>query len=324
MSSPYFKSQIQELTSGSAVPQLPAKDLKKFRLPIINIKTQEKIEKIIADLEDKIKVNRQINQTLEAMAQALFKSWFVDFEPVKAKLSALTAGGSADDANLAAMSAISGKTTEQLLTLKTSNPDQYQQLYTTADLFPSEMVDSELGEIPKGWFFPNFDDLTIAKQGKYLSKEEQSEVLTNDFTVPVWGGNGVIGYSKTSTYSDPIVLMTCRGSNCGLIRFTISESWISNNSFACQAKVGGNFFLLQYFLNDDFSDCVSGSAQPQITYSALKTKRMRFPIETTVCCAYSFISHIFYEKIIQGIKENNELAAVRDAFLPKLLAGELL
>ena len=129
------KQRFEEITIGSTQKALTIVALKSIPLNLPNIEAQERIVTILNALDGKLKNNRQINQTLEAMAQALFKSWFVDFEPVKAKLSALAVGGSADDTNLAAMSSISGKTTEQLLTLKTANPDQYQQLTTTADLF---------------------------------------------------------------------------------------------------------------------------------------------------------------------------------------------
>ena len=82
MTSEYIKQQIDSLTSGSAVPQLPAKDLKKFQLPCIPINTQNAISEQIGAITDKINLNNRTNQTLEQMAQALFKSWFVDFDPV--------------------------------------------------------------------------------------------------------------------------------------------------------------------------------------------------------------------------------------------------
>jgi type I restriction enzyme S subunit len=82
MTSEYIKQQIDSLTSGSAVPQLPAKDLKKFQLPCIPINTQNAISEQIGTITDKINLNNRTNQTLEQMAQALFKSWFVDFDPV--------------------------------------------------------------------------------------------------------------------------------------------------------------------------------------------------------------------------------------------------
>lgn len=94
---------------------------------------------------EKIEHNQQINQTLEQIAQAIFKSWFVDFDPVKAKIAAKQNG---QDPERAAMCVISGKTDEELDQL---NPEQRQQLAATAALFPDELVDSELGGVPEGW-----------------------------------------------------------------------------------------------------------------------------------------------------------------------------
>jgi type I restriction enzyme, S subunit len=112
-------------------------------------------------LDDKIFLNRQINQTLEAMAQAIFKSWFVNFEPVKAKIAAIEAGENAEGITCAAMSAISGKTQEELDQFRAEQPYNYTQLKTTAELFPAAMQDSELGEIPEGW--------EVKKIGEYLN-----------------------------------------------------------------------------------------------------------------------------------------------------------
>lgn len=150
---------------------------------------QKKIARILGSIDDKIELNRRINQTLEQMAQAIFKSWFVDFDPVKAKIAAKQAGR---DPLRAAMCAISGKTDDELDALRNQenadrvNPKQsgrrnptieaddpiaadmlgygyrltqptpdsfsaYDQLAALAELFPDEMEESELGAVPKGW-----------------------------------------------------------------------------------------------------------------------------------------------------------------------------
>src|SRR5690606_29112217 len=123
--------------------------------------TLEQVENIWVNLSRKITLLSSINQTLEEMAQAIFKSWFVDFDPVKAKAQVIAQGGSEQDANLAAMQIISGKTRDQLAALEHTHPEQYTQLHTTARLFPSAFVDSELGEIPEGW--------EVASLGEYVS-----------------------------------------------------------------------------------------------------------------------------------------------------------
>ena len=99
-----------------------------------------RIENIYNSLDDKIELNRQMNKTLEAMAQAIFKSWFVDFDPVHAKGKCIANG---QDPEAAAIETICGQ-----------NPDllgDSEKLRHIASLFPSEFVESELGLIPKGW-----------------------------------------------------------------------------------------------------------------------------------------------------------------------------
>ncbi|MDW6180720.1 restriction endonuclease subunit S [Escherichia coli] len=115
---------------------------------------------VLKKFDDKILLNHQINHTLEQMAQALFKSWFVDFEPVKAKITALEAGGSQEDAMLAAMTAISGKDSDALVVFEREHPEQYAQLKATAELFPSAMQESEGRDIPKGWAVVKTEELT--------------------------------------------------------------------------------------------------------------------------------------------------------------------
>ncbi|HAV4464351.1 TPA: restriction endonuclease subunit S [Acinetobacter baumannii] len=145
LSSEHIKKQINSLTSGSAVPQLPARDIKKFELPKIPKKIQDRIDKIIGDLHFKIHINNQINQTLESIAQSIFKSWFIDFDPVRAKIAAKQEG---KDTELAAMCAISGKSEVEIQQM---SDDDFIELQATAALFPDELVESELGEVPKGW-----------------------------------------------------------------------------------------------------------------------------------------------------------------------------
>ncbi len=325
-SSFYFKSlsfrrQVLSLTTMTTRASLNNEMLERLTILLPPVEKQKEVAKILGDCHKKIELNRKTNQTLEQIAQALFKSWFVDFEPTRAKIAAKEAGASPEEIERAAMCAISGKTPEQLAQLP---PETQKNLKTTAALFPDSLVDSELGEIPAGWTLPFFDDLVVAKQGRYLSKDEMHILPSRDFQIPVWGGNGVLGYTTKKSYNEPIVLLTCRGSNCGLVRYTESEAWVSNNAFACLPNFGSTFFLLTYFRFESFDDCVSGSAQPQITYSALKTKKMKYPIESKLCNEFSRILDSSFLQILANSAEMKELADTRDLVLPRLLSGELI
>lgn len=140
-----FEEKILNNSSGSAQANISADGIGRVLIPALSLDSQLKIGMFIAAIDDKIDLNRRINQTLEAMAQAIFKSWFVDFDPVKAKIAAIQQGR---DPLRAAMTAISGKPDAELDAL---TPEQYEQLAATAVLFPEEMEESELGEFPRGW-----------------------------------------------------------------------------------------------------------------------------------------------------------------------------
>jgi len=143
-------------------------------------------------LDEKIELNRQTNQTLEQIAQTIFKSWFVDFEPVKAKIEAKQAFSSLslreragvreqDMIELAAMAAISGKTEEQL---KGLNDAALQQLKTSAVLFPDALVESELGEIPEGWSIRSMEELSsIVAMGPFGSNIKVSTFVNKGIPV---------------------------------------------------------------------------------------------------------------------------------------------
>src|SRR5690554_4340354 len=148
LQSPFVQQQISwNEGTGTTVSNVRIPVLKALQIPRRGHE-EPLIADILSSLTKKIRGNRRINQTLEQMAQAIFKSWFVDFEPVKAKIAVLEAGGSEEDALLAAMQAISGKGEAELTRHQAEQPEQYAELRATAELFPSAMQDSELGEIP--------------------------------------------------------------------------------------------------------------------------------------------------------------------------------
>jgi len=153
----FYKLESLDLNNyraGSGQPLLNQQILNSIQVSIPASEDDRiQIARVLAVIDDKIGLNRRINQTLEAMAQAIFKSWFVDFDPVKAKLAAIVEGR---DPLRAAMSAISGKSEAEIDTLP---PEQFEQLATTAALFPDEMEQSKLGEIPRGWSASPFGSL---------------------------------------------------------------------------------------------------------------------------------------------------------------------
>lgn len=149
--------------SGSVVSHIRVGNCDKFKIPLPPLSEQRAIAHILGSLDDKIELNRRMNQTLEEIAQAIFKSWFVDFEPVKAKQQAREAGKSATEIERAAMATISGSAIGQLDELP---KEKYQKLAETAALFPDEFEESELGLIPKGWKPTQLENMLELKYGK--------------------------------------------------------------------------------------------------------------------------------------------------------------
>ena len=176
----YFS--ILDLTpfiTGAVQPKLNKANLETIEIPVPPKDERLKINQVLNSFTNKIELNTQINQTLEQIAQALFKSWFVDFDPVKAKIAVLEAGGTAEAAELAAMGTIAAKSPEQLADMQQSQPEAYQQLTQTAALFPAAMEDSKLGEIPEGWRVSTLKNLS-EKISKGTTPRKADLVSAND------------------------------------------------------------------------------------------------------------------------------------------------
>ena len=312
----YFK-MIAESRSGT-FPQITFDSVSSLSLNIPDKETQQKILDIITPLDDKIELNTQINQTLEQIAQALFKSWFVDFDPVRAKVQALSDGLSLEQAELAAMQAISGKTAEELTALSQTQPDRYAELVETAKAFPCEMVEVDGGEVPKGWTFQYLKDISNIVYGKGLPKTK----LTNT-GYRVFGANGVIGYYSEFMYKNPQILIGCRGT-VGQVTVSTPFSFITNNSLIIEYENSliNRYYLEHYLRTLNLKEISSGSVQPQITIQNMSGVKLLTPNRETLSL-YEINVKDIYETMYQNQIENEKLTKVRDLLLPKLLTGEI-
>jgi type I restriction enzyme S subunit len=305
--------------------------IESLEVPKPNLSVQKSIADKLESLDNKITLNRQINQTLEAMAQALFKSWFVDFEPVKAKMAALSTGGNDDDANLAAMSAISGKSAQALLAMQTNQPEQYQQLYATAKLFPSEMVESELGEIPKGWEVKSLDDEFDVTMGQSPPGESYNELGEG---VPFFQGRTDFGfrYPTNRVYTTQPSRMAKSGDTLLSVRAPVGD--INKASHNCclgrglagiRHKSGCEAFTYYAMWNlsshfDSFDN--EGTVFGSINQKDLKSLKVIVSCEQ-IRKAFSTVANSFDEHIRVNSNQILNLQNLRDSLLPKLLSGEL-
>ena len=130
----------------------------------------------------------------------------------------------------------------------------------------------------EAWPTVPIGELFKLKQGTYLKPEDMGETQSDEFPFPVYGANGIIGYSNRKMYGERTTLVSCRGANCGVVHYTVPNVWISNNSIACVPK-GDIDPAFYYYVceNTDFGDVITGSAQPQITITNLSSKEFVRP-----------------------------------------------
>lgn len=194
LTSPVAKRKFDEVTIGSTQKALTIVALKSLELNLPPSEIQNQIVEMLDSLDGKLANNRQTNQTLEQIAQAIFKSWFVDFEPVKAKAFVKEKDGNELAQSLAAQAIICGVITlDQLQELENDYRGLEAQLHplitklfpneigldywspetlqTTAALFPDALVESELGEIPEGWRYSEIgNEVTVVGGGTPSTK----------------------------------------------------------------------------------------------------------------------------------------------------------
>lgn len=305
--------------SSTTMPSIKFSDFDSIIINLPSLEKQKTIVKKLNAFEDKIQLNTQINQTLEQIAQALFKSWFVNFDPVRAKVQALSDGLSLEQAELVAMQAISGKTPEELTALSQTQPERYAELAETAKAFPYEMVEVDGVEVPKGWEVKYLKDICNIVYGKNLPT---TKLIKEGY--PVFGGNGVIGYYDKFLYETPQTLVSCRGAASGKVLYSLPYSFVTNNSLVIEHEKSGlsYFYIYEVLKLQNLTELTSGSAQPQMTIANMAAVQILVPSEkiNEVCKKYL---GTLYNQIYQNNIENETLANTRDLLLPKLLSGEI-
>ena len=340
-----FISYIDGISGGTSV-QLNMKigDLSKysFDLPPLNI--QKEIANKLSDLDKKIQLNTQINQTLEQIAQTIFKSWFIDFDPVHAKAEALANGQTAEQATQAAMAVISGKNPEELHRLQTANPEQYQQLWEIAEAFPSG-VDEE--GVPRGWESKKVGEVAKIVKGKSYKSSELAPSKTALVTLKsfnrgggyrldglkeytgnykeeqeVFAGDLIIAYTDVTQAADVI----------GKPAMVMSDSRYEHLVISLDVGVvrpkneKHKYFLYCLAMTDTFqahthSFC-TGTTVLHLGKEAVPSFEFILPDNKLIELFDEFVLPIFV-RINNIIEENKSLEKIRDELLPKLLSGEV-
>ena len=332
---------------GSATKFLTKRILDDYEINLPNLDAQNYIARALWGLENKIQLNTQINQTLEQIAQALFKSWFVDFDPVRAKVQALSDGLSLEQAELAAMQTISGKTPEELTALSQTQPDRYAELAETAKAFPCEMVEVDGVEVPKGWEVKRIDEIANIIKGKSYKSSELEKSKTALVTLKsfnrgggyrldglkeytgkykpeqeVFAGELIIAYTDVTQAADVI----------GKPAMVMSDSNYQHLVISLDVSVVRPFNdVYKHFLY-----CLAMTESFQAHTKSFCTGTTVLHLGKDAVPSFEFINpgnellHVFYkqtspifEKINLQIEENKNLEKARDLLLPRLLSGEI-
>lgn len=272
-----------ELNVGSAVPSLTVPVLNNIPLLLPPLPVQRRIADILGTLDDKIELNRRMNTTLEEMARALFKSWFVDFDPVRAKAAGQPTGLPAHiDA-----------------------------------LFPDRLVDSALGEIPEGWGMGRLDDVLTLQRGFDLPTPNRTHGI-----YPVMAASGPNGCHDKFMVHGPGVT-TGRSGVIGRVFFIHGDFWPLNTSLWVkefkQVSPSYAFHLLQSLNFEIFN---SGSAVPTLNRNHVHNLQVIIPPKNIVDAFDAQVMQLMKRQKTNET-QSLILTTLRDTLLPKLLSGEV-
>jgi type I restriction enzyme S subunit len=307
-SSEFVKQLSGMKASTDMAPYLSLTDQRRLRITLPPPDEQQAIACILGSLDDKIELTRRMNRTLEGLARALFQSWFVDFDPVRAKAAGKAPDGLAPH---------------------------------VAKLFPDAFEDSELGEIPQGWRMRPIGDVVQVVGGGTPSTKQPAYWVggTHPFCTPkdMSGLTSPIlleterrltdaGLEQISSGQLPVgtVLLSSRAP---IGYLAIAETPVSINqgiiAMICDRELPNVFVL--YWCQTNMDRVIANANGSTF----LEISKVNFrPIEALIptCCIlehfHTLVSPI-RERVVNGLRQSRHLAAVRDALLPKLISSEL-
>jgi len=277
----YF--QILAESRSGTFPQITFDTIAHYKIRLPPPPEQKAIAHILGTLDDKIELNRRMNKTLEEIARAIFKSWFVDFEfPFD-----FTQG----------------------------RPNEKGKPYKSSG---GEMIDSELGKIPKGWKVDNLGNILELAYGKAL-KEEERKVGS----IPVFGSNGQVGWHDEKVVEGPGIIVGRKG-NPGIITWAYTDFFAIDTTFyVIPKKPELSLHFLFYALQDqNLPSIAADSAVPGLNRNLAYMSQQIVP-SMEILQLFDKLVKRLYTKIHANEKQSRTLAALRDALLPKLLSGEI-
>ena len=295
------QDELLNAAHGSVQVNIASRDIvEKIPIPCPNIKTQFKICKTLLAFDQKIKLIQKMNKTLEEIAKTLFRSWFLDFDPVRAKVEGRSTGLSKE----------------------------------ISDLFPDSFENSELGEIPKGWDIGNICSFSEKITERFKKDDDWSHEKLIDLSRMPSNSISLDSYGNGEELSTSVCKFKKYDFLFGSIRPYFNKAGIcpfdgiSNTSvFIMRAKnIYDRGFLYFYASSKNtFEKSVQysgGTKMPAIKWDDFKEFKITIP-NTSLRQSFSEIVNPMIDKIIYNIEEQKILMDLRDSLLPKLISGEL-
>lgn len=312
MQSQEMQAKLVGRSSGTTVMGIKQSELRKIEVSLPPLSEQRAIAHVLGTLDDKIELNRKQNETLETMARTLFKAWFVDFEPVRAKMEGRWQSGQ----SLSGLPA---------------------HLY---DLIPDRLIESELGQIPEGWMVGSFSDV-VKIIGGGTPKTSVSEYWGGDipwFSVvdtPASSDIFVVQTEKSITQAGlnessarlikkGTTIISARGT-VGNLAIAGCDMTFNQSCYALRDKndSGSYFvFLSAQRMVEQLQAMAHGSVFSTITRQTFEAVRSVLPPEN-LRQQFERSTTGLFDAILCNVNESRSHAQLRDALLPKLISGEL-
>lgn len=325
--SPVFRQSMLAFSTMSTRASLNNEMISRLEISYPDRKIQKQIANILLSLDEKIAISRAINQTLEQMSQTLFKSWFVDFDPVID--NALDAGNPIPEA----------LQSRAELRQKVRNSADFKPL--SADirvLFPDEFEETELGWVPKGWESETFDSFCdFIQSGGTPSRKETS--FWNDGTIKWLSSGEVKGkivldtkekitqtgllHSSAKLWKRYTTVVAMYGATAGEVCI-IGDKMTANQACCGLYSEKYPFYVYNFASNktDELASKATGSAQQNLNKLIISSTKFIRPSNAIITIFEDNVAPLFM-KWFSNSSENNTLTILRDTLLPKLISGEL-
>ena len=344
LSSPIGQHELTSRASGSTVQGIKRSEFCKVDIVLPPYDKQLEIASKVRSIEEKITLNRKTNQTFEELAKVIFQSWFIYFEPTRAKVKAIENN---QDPQLAAMAAIAGRSLHELESAAFS-PEQLDRLRSIATLFPEKLVDSEFGLIPEGWDITTVGDHVSVTKGRSYKSSELKESSTALVTLKSFMRGGgyredglkeYIGVYKPEQVIEPGELIMSLtdvtqaaeivGKPAIVTRNKAYETLVASLDVAILRPiehVNKEYFyglMSTHRFHHYAESFATGTTVLHLNPKGITSFTFAKP-HVDLCRAYSDIVRPMLKKHEGNIHESRNLEQIKEAMLPRLLSGALV